>query len=158
MAEFINYVHDNTKTIYKNRYYMNNYTDNSDKNSAYDPDNYLKILYHLYNKKYIEGNDMYAHAAGSKKYTDTWLFLSMHFLCALRNTDLVRIPHPRLTLAPKISWSRWKAEHFQRQMQEPPYIQYCMNLRLSDLPHTKRRVQAVLLQLNCISRRALKRI
>ena len=25
----------------------------------------------------------------------------MHFLCALRNTDLVRIPHPRLTLAPK---------------------------------------------------------
>lgn len=101
LAEFINYVHDNTKTIYKNRYYMNNYTDNSDKNSAYDPDHYLKILYHLYNKKYIEDNDMYAHAADSKKYTDTWLFLSMHFLCALRNTDLVRIPHPRLTLAPK---------------------------------------------------------
>ena len=101
LADFINYVHDNTKTIYKNRYYMNNYTDNSDKNSAYDPGNYLKILYHLYNKDYIEDNDMYALAARSKKYTDTWLFLSMHFLCALRNTDLVRIPHPRLTLAPK---------------------------------------------------------
>lgn len=101
LADFINYVHDNTKTIYKNRYYMNNYTDNSDKNSAYDPDHYLKILYHLYNKDYIEDNDMYALAARSKKYTDTWLFLSMHFLCALRNTDLVRIPHPRLTLAPK---------------------------------------------------------
>lgn len=101
LSDFINWVHDNTKTLYKNLYFMNNYSSDSDKNSAYDPHSYLDILYHLYNQDYIEENDMYVAAAESRNYADTWLFLAMHFLCALRNTDLLRIPHPRLPMSPK---------------------------------------------------------
>ncbi len=101
LADFINWVHRKAKTIYKNLYFMEKYSDRTEENSAYDPDHYLDLLYHLYNAEYIEANDMYAQAAESKNYTDTWLFLSLHFLCALRNTDLERIPHPRLTAAPQ---------------------------------------------------------
>ena len=94
-------MHEKAKTVYKNLYFMSKYSDDSDASSAYDPDYYLSILYHLYNSGYIGKNDMYARAAASKNYADTWLFLSLHFLCALRNTDLERIPHPRLTDTPE---------------------------------------------------------
>lgn len=62
----------------------------------------VKRRYHLYNSEYIAENDMYFRASESKNYVDTWLFLSLHFLCALRNTDLERIPHPFLTKAPEV--------------------------------------------------------
>ena len=101
LSDFVNWTHEHTKTLYKNLYFMNNYSSDSDKNSAYDPHSYLDILYHLYNQDYIDENDMYIYAAESKNYADTWLFLAMHFLCALRNTDLIRIPHPRLPMPPE---------------------------------------------------------
>ena len=101
LADFVNWMHEKAKTVYKNLYFMSKYSDDSDASSAYDPDYYLSILYHLYNSGYIGKNDMYARAAASKNYADTWLFLSLHFLCALRNTDLERIPHPRLTDTPE---------------------------------------------------------
>ena len=101
LADFVNWTHDRVKTIYKNMYFMEKYMDRSEESSAYDSDNYLSILYHLYNSEYVTENDMYARAADSKNYADTWLFLSLHFLCALRNTDLERIPHPRLPKPPQ---------------------------------------------------------
>lgn len=96
LTDFINWTNDHEKTMYYSRYFMNAYSDRSAESSAYDEHSYLQILYHLYNSAYIEENNMYARAADSKNYVDTWLFLSLHFLCALRTTDLVRLPHPRL--------------------------------------------------------------
>lgn len=101
LADYINWTHEHTKTVYKNVYYMNQYTENSEESSAYDPHSYLSILYHLYNSDYIHENDMYTRASESKNYVDTWLFLALHFLCALRNTDIIRIPHPRLANDPE---------------------------------------------------------
>ena len=44
---------------------------------------------------------MYYKAANSKNYIDTWLFISLHFICALRNSDLVEMPHPILPYEPE---------------------------------------------------------
>lgn len=101
LADFINWTSRTTKTVYKNQYYMNQYSSNQDKTCAYDQFEYLQILFYLYNADYIEENDMYVKAAKSKDYVDTWLFLALHFLCALRNTDIVRIPHPILPSDPQ---------------------------------------------------------
>ncbi|MFQ9229727.1 MAG: hypothetical protein ACLR37_22440 [Enterococcus avium] len=43
---------------------------------------------------------MYEKATKSKNYADTWLFLSLHFICSLRVTDMERIPHPTLLKSP----------------------------------------------------------
>ena len=40
-------------------------------------------------------------AAISKDYADTWLFLALHFICALRGTDLEQLGHPQLPRTPK---------------------------------------------------------
>ena len=79
LVDFINWIKSNSKTVYHNVYYMKPYTDNKETNTAYDPYNYFKILYHLYNSIYIDQNDMYAKAAESKNYVDTWLYLAASY-------------------------------------------------------------------------------
>ena len=101
IVDFVNWLKTKRKTVYQNVYIANKYSDKSESSEAYGPDEYLKILYHLFNGDYIEQNSMYRQATESKNYVDTWLFLSLNFLCALRTTDLVRIPHPKLVSSPE---------------------------------------------------------
>lgn len=101
LADFVNYTKKNHKTSYRSMYFMNQYGSKVEGNWAYSPNEYLEIMYYLYNKDYIEENRMYEKAAKSKKYVDTWLFLALHFICAVRNTDLVRFPHPRILMEPE---------------------------------------------------------
>ena len=44
---------------------------------------------------------MYQKSAESKAYVDAWLFMSLHFICALRITDLKQFPHPHLPCPPE---------------------------------------------------------
>lgn len=69
-------------------------------NGAYELDEYLELMYYLFNENYIIKNDMLCKAANSKNYADTWLYLGLHFICALRSTDLERLGHPKLTREP----------------------------------------------------------
>lgn len=101
LADFVNLVREKNDTAYAIGIEMMKYRQD-DSNGAYDPSEYLKIMYYLFNQEYIEENNMYKCAAESKKYVDAWLFLSLHFICALRNSDLVRLPHPRLKSAPSV--------------------------------------------------------
>lgn len=99
LASFLRWLKDKYTTRYLNDYFMSRRQDKSDSNEAYDTEEYLELLYYLFNEEYIYENEMYAKAAASKNYIDTWLFLALHFICALRNTDIVRIHHPRLTMS-----------------------------------------------------------
>lgn len=101
ISDFINWVGTHYKTVYVQAYIINNYTSDEENNGAYSVTEYLRILFRLFNKDYIEENLMYEQAASSKKYIDAWLFLSLHFVCALRKTDLVRFPHPVLPEPPE---------------------------------------------------------
>ena len=97
---FLSYVRTKRKTKYFKAYGMAHRK--MDNNGAYTFDEYIQILYYLFNEGYIEANGMYQKAAHSKNYADTWLFLSMHFICSLRMTDLERIYHPRLPRDPEV--------------------------------------------------------
>lgn len=69
-------------------------------NEAYDEQEYLTMIYHFFNEEYIRENRMYQKAADSAKYANAWLFLCLHFVDALRDTDLVRLKHPDLPMDP----------------------------------------------------------
>ncbi len=101
LGSFLRWLKDGFKTKYLNDYFMSRRQDKSVSNESYDSEEYLELLYCLFNDEYILENDMYARAAQSKNYVDTWLFLALHFICALRNSDIVRIHHPRLTMKPE---------------------------------------------------------
>lgn len=93
---FMAWLRANTKTAYYRDYTMDKRYTMDVQNQAYEFDEYLELLYYLFNEEYIAENEMYQRAAESKNYTDTWLYLSMHFICSLRYTDLQRIYHPDL--------------------------------------------------------------
>ena len=89
-------------TKYYKDYVMAQRVDHSENTKAYTQDEYLELMYYLINEEYAKANKMYVKAAQSKDYADTWLFLSLHFICALRHTDMQRIYHPVLTKAPEL--------------------------------------------------------
>lgn len=98
---FLAWVKEHYKVCYANDYMLTNRISREDENGAYEQEDYLQLLYYLYCPSYIEDNHMYQKATLSKNYADTWLYLALHFICALRDTDLVRIPHPRLEREPE---------------------------------------------------------
>lgn len=114
LTRFINWLLEKSKTRYRRSYRMTQRYTFKDENGAYDLDDYLELMYRLFNDSYIEKNNMLYKAASSKNYADTWLFLSIHFICALRTTDLVRLGHPRLPDKPEkilesIKKGKWRS-------------------------------------------------
>lgn len=97
---FMTWLRDKRLTLYTTDFTMEKrYTLNE--NGAYNLDDYLQIFYVLFNEGMIEENDMWRRAAESQNYTDTWMYLSINCLCALRQTDLERIYHPFLPCEPQ---------------------------------------------------------
>lgn len=93
---FLSYLRARTRTSFHKDYIMQKRYTMDLQNSAYSFDEYLELAYKMFSTDYIDENDMYQQAADSMNYTDTWLYLSLHFICSLRTTDLERIYHPVL--------------------------------------------------------------
>lgn len=101
LIQFFLWLKDNFKVNYTNAFTLNQRVFKSS-NGAYDSELYLKLIYYLFNPNYIENNCFYNLAVDNKNTIDTWLYLSLHCICALRDTDLYRLPHPRLSNKPEI--------------------------------------------------------
>ncbi len=139
-TSFLRWVKDNYKTRYLNDYFMSKRQDKSASNEAYDSEEYLELLYCLFNEEYIVENDMYAKAARSKNYIDTWLFLALHFICALRNTDIIRIHHPRLTMSPEDVLKQVSEGRFSDE--DARLTVYSVTWRLAALPLTPNKTRS----------------
>lgn len=101
LNDFIRWLMAKGITHYRKSFEMTARYTLEDKNGAYELDDYLELMYYLFNDSYVEKQDMLYHAASSKNYADTWLYLALHFICALRTTDLERLGHPELPREPK---------------------------------------------------------
>ena len=134
LASFLRWMKDKYTTRYLNDYFMSRRQNKAESNEAYDTEEYLELLYYLFNEEYIYENEMYVKAAESKNYIDTWLFLSLHFICALRNTDIVRIYHPRLPISAYDVLEKVKNGSFLEE--DARITLYSITWRLAALPLT----------------------
>ena len=100
LIQFIKWLLNKGITRYRVSFEMTKRYTIESANGAYELDEYLELMYYLFNEDYIIKNDMLSKAANSKDYADTWLYLGLHFICALRTTDLERLGHPKLTREP----------------------------------------------------------
>lgn len=82
------------------------------KKEAYDRDTYLSLYYYLFNPEYIEKHNMYQKAINNKKTAEAWTYLSVNCICALRDTDIQQIPHPRLKYSPSVIFDMIKNNRF----------------------------------------------
>lgn len=100
LIQFIKWLLNKGVTRYRVSFEMTKRYTIESANGAYELDEYLGLMYYLFNENYIIKNDMLCKAANSKNYADTWLYLGLHFIFALRSTDLERLGHPKLTREP----------------------------------------------------------
>ena len=100
LIQFIKWLLNKGVTRYRVSFEMTKRYTIESANGAYELDEYLELMYYLFHENYIIKNDMLCKAANSKNYADTWLYLGLHFICALRSTDLERLGHPKLTREP----------------------------------------------------------
>lgn len=106
LADFIIWCSQEKKTIYKSVTMVTNKT--TKLKEAYDLQTYGNYLYHFFNEDYIEENQMYKKALDNPKYAKIWLYICIRLICAVRNTDLVRIPHPKLNYSSEVCLQRIK--------------------------------------------------
>lgn len=106
-----------TKKNYRTRYVGDYFLEKNDlkDNDAYELDEYCRIMYHMFNEDYIEQNQMYKKACENKDYIDIWLFISLHFVCALRNSDLIKLPHPALPYEPNDVLAKIRNNEFTKE-------------------------------------------
>lgn len=129
---FFSWLKMETKTQYYRDYIMNQRYAMTIQNEAYDFEDYLKLFYYLLTPDYIEDNQMYQKAAKSKNFADTWLFLSMHFICSIRYTDMQRIYQPMLPYAPEEVIEKIQNDTFTDN--DARYILLTITQRMSVLP------------------------
>lgn len=137
---FLSWLRTQTKTKYHKEYVMGKRYTMDLQNGAYSFDEYIQLLYYLFNPKYIEDNEMYLQAANSINYTDTWLYLSLHYLCSLRATDLARIYHPDLPYEPQEVINRIRENTFADS--DARLVLRSITLRMCVLPFTPHKTES----------------
>lgn len=100
-TDFLSIMRCKTNTKYTNDFTMHQRNTESRVKTAYDSETYLKLAYYLFNEDYIAENEMVADACASWKTANAWLYLAIHMICSLRDSDIVLLPHPRLNKAPE---------------------------------------------------------
>lgn len=131
---FIAWLRKKCKTSYYKDYTMKQRYTMELQNAAYSIDEYLELCYYLFNPDYITDNQMYQQAADSKNFTDTWLYLALHFVCSIRYTDLTRIYHPDLPYEPEEILERIKSDTFSAN--DARYVLLSITVRMRTLPFT----------------------
>jgi hypothetical protein len=63
---------------------------------AYSAMDFMRMAYIVFNDEAWEKEQLLKKAVQSKNAADLWLFVSLHFICGWRRTDLLRLPMPKL--------------------------------------------------------------
>jgi len=102
ICDFLAWVSDSFNTSYTNKYKLSSRSSGRSNTTAYDSNTFLKLVYYLFNSAYIEDNDTIHKISTSSKSADAFLYLSLHFICGLRDSDLLRLPRPIIEHDPKL--------------------------------------------------------
>lgn len=70
-------------------------------NTAYSVENFALMAYIVLNPDSWKENRLTEKALGNRRYADLWMFSALHFICALRTTDIMRLPVPELPYDPE---------------------------------------------------------
>jgi hypothetical protein len=66
--------------------------------SAYPTISYFKMAYIVFNEDAWENEGLIEKALNFQSCANLWLFVALHFVCAWRSTDIVRLPLPTLDI------------------------------------------------------------
>jgi signal transduction histidine kinase len=102
ITDFFAWAIETSNMNYTEKYKLNQRTTGSINTTAYDGETYLRLIYYLFNPDYIDKNNTMERISNSIKSADAFLYLSLHCICGVRDSDLVRLPHPFLESDPEL--------------------------------------------------------
>lgn len=76
--------------------YRFEYRKKREETEAYTVRQFSGMAYCLFNEEWWKRQELVKKSCGSASYANLWAFLAMHFVCALRSTDIIRLPKPDL--------------------------------------------------------------
>lgn len=84
-------------------------------NDAYPLADFAVMAYCVFNDEMWERQKLIEKAARDKTYADLWLFVALHFICALRVGDMERVPAPALPCPGETILRRINTGEFSKQ-------------------------------------------
>ena len=82
-------------------------------NSAYSLSEFARMAFWTFHPDSWKEHQMVEKAAASKGCAELWLFISLHFVCAWRKPDILRLPFPDLPYSPEETRNRIRNREFQ---------------------------------------------
>lgn len=73
-------------------YYFEKRKIDPSKNYAYSVQEFSKMAYCIFNDQFRMENNLVEKACKDERYANIWLYTALHFVCALRQTDMKRLP------------------------------------------------------------------
>ena len=70
-------------------------------NGACRLEEFSVMAYMVFNEEARKARNLIQKASEKRKYAELWLFIALHFVCAIRKTDLARLPVPSLPRPPE---------------------------------------------------------
>lgn len=95
LAEFLNFRSEDGQLSYW-KYRFKSHQMIKPDNKAYQIRNYSRMAYIVFNEESWEDNRLVQKALKSRRAAMLWTFTALHFICALRTTDMIRLPIPTL--------------------------------------------------------------
>jgi len=94
-SEFLMYAMENS-VLSNGWVYRFNSRGESKNESAYETVDFLKMAYIVFNDEAWKNERLLEKALHSERDANLWLFVSCHFICGWRGTDIIRLPMPEL--------------------------------------------------------------
>lgn len=95
-ADFLQMENSDGKAITKWVYAFESRKNTELINEAYPLDGFAVMAYCIFNEEMWAKQGLLEKAVRSKPFADLWLFVALHFICALRTCDMKRLPAPVL--------------------------------------------------------------
>jgi len=95
-ADFLHTTEYNGNFLTKWRYAFDTRDTSELVNDAYPIKDFAVMAYCVFNEEMWTKQGLVEKAVQSRQHADLWLFVALHFVCALRAADMARIPAPTL--------------------------------------------------------------
>lgn len=106
-------------------------------NSAYGMSNFAVMAYCVFNEDMWSRQDLITKAVRSKKCADLWLFVALHFICALRVGDMKRLPAPDLPFDGGVVLEKVSLGTFEKQEADALVDELIIRLKLKAMKPSK---------------------
>lgn len=113
-AEFLQTSKYKNKSLTNWVYKIDNHKRFEELKGAYEIENFSVMAYCVFNEQMWVKQNLMSKALESSVYANLWLFTALHFICALRVSDIKRLPVPNLLYSPVELRKKLKKNEFSK--------------------------------------------